>query len=260
MSSISEKRIGIVGPGKVGATLAYAFRQRGFAVSVKAKKNLKPSTRRSLRFLGIKVFSESQRFMSNSDIIFICTREKDIFPAYGEIEGFLTKNHFLAHTSASFAARGNLKGMPVFHPYRSFPDAENDFKALEGVLFGISGKGDLRILFKLAKKLGGKPAEIPEKMLPLYHASAVILVEGAVKTVAKASMMLEMTGFEKNQAKEICTDFALKMQKNIQKYGIEASETGPVSRKSQEIIDRHLKEIKKLFPECLQLYKALVQK
>lgn len=260
VSNISETRIGIVGPGKVGATLAFVLRQKGFEVSVKTKKRLNPSLRKSMRGMKIKIFNDPKSFVRESDLIIFCTQEKDLFKAHGEIKKFLTKKHALAHTSASFAAHGELKGMTVFHPYRSFPVIEKDPEALKGTLFGISGNKDLDLLFKLAKKIGGKPKEISEKMLPLYHASAVLLVEGAVKTISKASKMLEISGFEKDQALKICMDFAFLMQKNIQKYGIEISETGPVSRKSKEIISIHFKEIKKRFPECLRLYKVLVQK
>lgn len=258
--NITEKRIGIIGAGKVGATLASVFKKKGFQVSMKTKTTPPRYVSYFLKEMKIQLFRDSGKFAENSDVIIICTQEKDIGGALSEISKFLDKKHLIAHTSASFSANDKIQSVSVFHPFMSFPAVDTGIEDFSGFIFGISCPDKYYNVFsELAKKIGARPVKIREDLLPLYHASAVMLVEGMIKSIKNAAEILEKSGVDRKTALKTCTIFSADIISNIENMGTEKAETGPLARKSEDIIRKHIKALKKHCPEKLALYLTLMK-
>ncbi len=266
MSNITEKGIGFVGAGKVGVTLAFLARRTGLRVSLKAKNPPPSPLRAKIEKHGIFLTQDAGKFLSLSETVIICTSEKDIPAVVSELFKFKEDQHAIAHTSGSLSRSAlneilnNKTEISVFHPYRSFPEIQTDLCSLKGFMVGISSlEKNFKTFSDLAKKLGAEPVPIEDEFLPLYHASAVLLVEAAVKGVSAAVEFLEKSGVEEKKARKFTAGFMKDVLKNIEKNGPAKARTGPAARGETEIFKRHFSAVAEWCPEKLELFKQLLK-
>ena len=261
----SDYKIGIIGPGRVGSTLAHIWSDRDITISIKGRNFTK--TKEKFSLTKIDVFHSVEDLANNSDIVFICTQEKDIQQVVSEVNTCLNSSQILVHTSGSLK-RDILKfdkntryQTAVFHPYFSFPHDHIDKIRLKKSYIGIVAEDDIKpVLRYLADILGAVPISISENVLPLYHSSATLLCSGIILLNDIARELLVHSGVDRNIASDMVKKFSKEIIKNICEIGIDQSLTGPWERKALQVIESHIESITKTSPENLDVYISLVKK
>lgn len=261
----SDYKIGIIGPGRVGSTLAHIWSDRDITISIKGRNFTK--TKEKFSLTKINVFPSAEDLANNSDIVFICTREKDIHRVVSEVNTYLNSSQILVHTSGSLR-RDILKiekntryQTAVFHPYFSFPHDHVDQSRLKNSYIGIVAENNIKpVLRYLADMLEAVPISISENVLPLYHSSATLLCSGIILLNDIARELLVHSGIDRNIASDMVKKFSKEVIKNIYEIGIDQSLTGPWERKALNVIESHIESITKTSPENLDVYISLVKK
>jgi predicted short-subunit dehydrogenase-like oxidoreductase (DUF2520 family) len=99
----------------------------------------------------------------------------------------------------SLDRNGNATGS--MHPLQTVPSPEQGSAALVGVIYAVSGDPVAASwATELVGKLGGRPVRISDEQKPLYHAAAVIASNYTVVLVDAACRLMELAGFEHQEA------------------------------------------------------------
>ena len=109
-----------------------------------------------------------------------------------------------ASTAAESWSRHGQPGASVasVHPLMTFPTRKR--VALEGVPFAVEADGGIRAkLFRLVRRLGGKPFSIPAEGKVLYHATAVMASPLLVSLASATEEMARLGGLSAREAKAL---------------------------------------------------------
>lgn len=254
-------KIGIIGYGKVGSTLAKIWNENNLTINIYDRNIKNKSSENSINF-----FLSSKEVLENSDIIFLSVQEKYLKNLIINIKDKLNENQILVHLSGAIgldifnSISEYRKKTAIFHPFFSFP--KKNFKAdnLSKTIIGIvANKYIYKYLELLSNILKAEPILIDENMLNLYHASATILSGGIPNLIKTAISFLKTSGVSEETAKKTIIEFAQSIIGNIKEFGIEKATTGPWERKAIDIIYSHIKVIDKYFPHKKDLYIELAK-
>jgi len=131
--------IGIIGAGKVGTTLAIAFKKAGFNVFI-ASRSIHSAEKAAAISGGIS--TSIQRCAEQSDVIFLSVPDSEIENVAKNLKNIVSKEKIVAHLSGAFPSSIleflNAKTCSV-HPLKSFADPLFSAKTLPETLFAIEG-------------------------------------------------------------------------------------------------------------------------
>lgn len=208
--------IGVIGAGRVGATLAAAFRLAGHEVVA--------------------------GFEPAAHLILVAIPD-DALP---EVVAGLPVRHgqIVAHTSGAHGI-GVLRpvvdrgGRPLaLHPAMTFTGTAADLDRLPGVSYGVTAPDDLRAMAtRLVADLGGVPEWIAEDQRALYHAALAHGANHLVTLVNEAADRLRDAGVRRPE--KVLAPLLDAALHNALKLGDEAL-TGPVSRGDAGTVARHV--------------------
>ena len=131
--------------------------------------------------------------------------------------------------------------------------------SLDGVLFGVEAEPAVRRkLFKLVRKLGGKPFAIPSKNKALYHAATTLASPLLVSALSTALAAARKAGLSTREAKSLIEPLAKATVRNFFERGAEKSFSGPFARGDAPTIDLHLRALAR-HPILAGVYRALAR-
>lgn len=265
LTSTMTKTIAVVGAGRVGQTLARAWRKRGYrigAVVTRRASRAKAAT----RFIGGgQPQAGLGEDIGDARLIFIATPDRQVALAARALarkrkswrgcvvlqaSGALSSRE-LAPLARRGAAVGSLHPLyPFPRPLRTFP---------RGVVFGIEGDRRARQqAIALARALQGQPMEVRSTEKALYHAAAA-LVAGHLLTLADLGVRaLERAGVRKSRARRVLVPLAQATLACYARWGGRAW-TGPLERGDVETVRRHLRALRHLPRGYANAYVALAQ-
>lgn len=211
----------IVGPGRLGRTLATWLPEVGHAVTLCGRGDPVPV----------------------ADVIWLTVPDR----ALAEVAGALpVRDTPVLHASGSATTdvlaphpeRGSL------HPLMTFPGPEIAVPARSGLPAALDGTpGALAIAEQLATDLGFRSFRVPGDRR-LYHAAAVIAGNFATVLLAEASRALVAAGVAPADAPGILAPLALTSLRNAADVGARTGDpglalTGPVARGDDAVLDAH---------------------
>ncbi len=178
-------KIGIIGAGKVGTSLAAVLKRKGFhiiGVSDTAEASLKTAE----RYLGKDVLytQNNMDVVGAADAIAITTQDRVIQDVAAEINAKAERldKKLIFHTSgadpSSVLMPLNEKGafLGSLHPLQTFPDIDSAIGVLQDTCIFVEGDKDaVPLLRHLGDHIGAKVYTIAGKDKVLYHLSAVFV-------------------------------------------------------------------------------------
>ena len=236
-SPSSPLRVGIVGPGRVGAALARALRDAGVDVDGPLGRGERPE---------------------RCDAIVLCVPDAEI-PAAAEI--VTAAAPFVGHTSGAtpLAALAHA-GVPAFglHPLQSFAHPGVPFDRAGAAVAGSTPEA---LLFapQLAERLGLKPFEIDDEGRAAYHAAASVASNLLVTLESSAETIAAGAGLGSGDARELLMPLVRQTVENVAELGPEAALTGPIARGDEATVEAQRAAVEAAAPQLLELFDELVR-
>ncbi|MEO7042962.1 MAG: Rossmann-like and DUF2520 domain-containing protein [Gemmatimonadaceae bacterium] len=258
-----SERVFIIGAGKVGRGLAYAF--RSVALQVLGVHARSPRD-------GATTSGPYPRVMSEANVVIIAVSDvalndvcRGLAVAAKEKSSPLTRGTIVLHTSGTVTppALDELRaaGFPcgTFHPLAPFSTAERGAAALHDGWVGIDGDPvACSTARRLAAAIGARTVNIPVNGKAVYHAAAVMASNFPVVLAALAAKLLAESGMEVHAAEQVVQRLMAGAVGNLEYGSPREVLTGPAARGDTESIASHRAALS-YDPQTLAVYDALTR-
>ena len=257
-------RVGVVGAGRVGSTLAAALARAGHEiVAVSAVSDT--SVRRARRNLPGVAIRPPPEVVAAADLVLL-TVPDDVLPGLvtglaatgAALEGRLVAHASGRHGLAVLEPAVRAGALPLaLHPVMTFTGRPDDLDRLAGISFGVTAPDSLRLAAEaLVVEMGGEPVFIAEERRGLYHAALASAANHLVTLVVQAAGLLREAGVDEparmlGPLLEAALDNALELG--------DAALTGPVARGDADTVASHVRALRAAAPEALPAYLALAR-
>ena len=260
MSSLDQNsRIGFIGAGTVGKTLAVVLSRHGYPVVAAASRS--PASAQALAELvpGCVAYPSPDEVAGASDVVFI-TSPDDAIP---RIAAGITWRPGQAVVHCSGAAsldvfdpaesQGALPG--TFHPLQAFSSVDNGIESIPGTTFGIEGDPEMReYLGDMARAIGGNPIFLRAEDKALYHLSGVMMGNLLTALAATAAQLWEELGMERADGVKALVPMMRQVSINLESSGVPGAVAGPYVRGDIGTVRKHLEALHTRAPDVLPLY------
>jgi predicted short-subunit dehydrogenase-like oxidoreductase (DUF2520 family) len=232
------RRVSVVGPGRLGRSIAAAFEVAGIEV-------LGPVGR--------------GQDVPRADAVLLCVPDAEIPSAAAAAAGAAP---LVGHTSgatplgALVPAGGERFGL---HPLQTFAGHEGpDHFAGAGCAVAGSTGPALAAARALALAIGLLPFELADEHRAAYHAAASIASNFLVTLEATAERVAAGAGLEGDQARALLAPLVRATVENWAEQGPARALTGPVARGDAETVARQRQAVAEAADELLPLFDAMV--
>lgn len=248
-------RIGFIGSGKVGTSMAKYLYNNGFTISGFYSRTL-DSTVSSAAFINeqCQAFSSLNKLVIDSDIIFITTSDSAITTVCNEIYSLADRGAInisgktVSHTSGALSSEilSPLKefGAKTASVHMLIPvnDKFSSFDKFSSAFFTIEGE-DTEDVKKVLKKCGNRFIMINHEAKVKYHAAAVFASNFIVALSHQACSLLTQCGFTYDDALSALTPLIVSNTQNIISAGPQSALTGPVARGDFKTVQAHIEAL-----------------
>jgi predicted short-subunit dehydrogenase-like oxidoreductase (DUF2520 family) len=255
-----ERSIDIVGAGRLGAFLAAALRNCGFAIGEIIARDL-PSSLRQARSVAAKVGARAVTANAaslNSSILWFCVPDREILRAAAALKGRLrfnaAANRF--HTCFAFHSSGALLsdeleplrkiGIKVasVHPLMTFVRGARP--SLSDVPFAIEGDSEARrVANQIVRKLGGESLALASSSKANYHAWATMSSPLLLAFLVTLEEAAKSAGLTRAQARRMSLPIVRQTVLNYSKLGSARSFSGPFVRGDAQVVAKHMAALEK---------------
>jgi predicted short-subunit dehydrogenase-like oxidoreductase (DUF2520 family) len=264
-------RFCLIGPGRLGSTLAVALEAVGFAVTAvvgRADPTAAPAERPPRLPLAEAVKRADVLWLTVPDdqIGAVATRaaaalSADRAAAPGAEPIALTAIHSSGLGSLALLVPLARLGVHTLslHPLQTFAAGEPTADALAGVPIAVTAAAaDEPFGFALAEALGGKPFALLDENKPLYHLAATVASNLFVALESEAgALMGAATGGGCDEGVGLLTRLVETTAANLRADGPSRALTGPVARGDAGTVRAHLALLDARAPRLAAAYRAL---
>ncbi len=247
-STLSAKdlgRIAVIGPGRLGASLARGLAEAGHDVAAVAGR--RPGAAESLaRRLGSGVVAVSAPdAVARCDLVFLTVPDAAIRPLAAELpwragQGAVHCSGALGLDVLAPAVEAGASA-GCLHPLQSFASSDGEPERFRGAVCGVEGAPPLgERLERIVAGLGATSVRLEGVDRARYHAAAVFASNYAVATVAAAVRAWVAAGLPPEQASEALAPLLLGAAGNVAERDLPQALTGPVARGDVDTVERHL--------------------
>jgi predicted short-subunit dehydrogenase-like oxidoreductase (DUF2520 family) len=258
----TKPKIGFIGAGRVGTTLAMSLQAAGYPVVAVASRSLASAEALVRRVPGCRAYESSQAVIDASDLVFLTTPDdviRDVAESLRWRSGVA-----VVHTSGS-ASRELLEvaqrqgcATGSLHPLFPFADINLAVANLPGSVFAVEAEGEMRaLLLTIVADLRGIPMELNAEDKALYHASAAYAASYVVTLLKLATDIWRSFGWERGDALRALLPTLRGTVSNLENVGIPGALTGPISRGDAGTVRRNLAAVRERSPEQVAIYEAL---
>jgi predicted short-subunit dehydrogenase-like oxidoreductase (DUF2520 family) len=257
-----QLRIGVIGAGRLGASLAVALARAGYHLTAVAGRD--PAAAERLAGAmgpGVLAAPSPAGLLANADLVFLTVPD-------AAIEGLSAAlpwepGHMAVHCSgalgldALLAASRAGAATGCFHPLQSFPSREPEPARFRGIVCGVEGREPLGGLLEgIAGDLGAGVVRLEGIDRAVYHAAAVLASNCLVGLAAAASRAWALAGLPPESARAALGPLLLAVARNINAVSLEEALTGPVARGDVATVEAHLAALAR-DPALAALYREL---
>ena len=240
----AKPAIAVLGPGRLGRTLAAALAGAGYRV----------------RLASSRVVEEAQDAADASDVAFLTVPDGAIAGVAAVVEW--RPGQLVAHCSGSrgleVLAVAEQSGALIgcLHPLQSFPPDPAP-ERFAGITCGIEGQSPAdAILEGIAAALGARTVRLAGVDRALYHAAAVLIANDAVALASAATRAWTLAGLPETAARGALAPLLLGAAQSIATLPLAEALTGPIARGDVATVERHLGALAR-DPTLAALYRAL---
>ncbi|GAA1754129.1 Rossmann-like and DUF2520 domain-containing protein [Luedemannella helvata] len=257
--------VGIIGAGRVGATLGAALIRAGHRVVSAAAVSV-ASRDRIRSYLPDAEIRPADTVADGVDLLLLAVPDDALAGLVAGLTeaGAIRPGLVVAHTSgahgtAVLAPATAAGARPLaLHPAMTFTGRAEDLDRLAGISFGVTAPADVRPLAtRLVADLGGVPEWIDEADRPLYHAALAHGANHLVTLVNEAMDRLRDAGVL--HPERVLAPLLRAALDNTLSYG-DAALTGPVARGDAGTLAGHLAVLRQTAPESVPAYVALARR
>lgn len=257
------KRIGIIGLGRVGTSLALFLHKLGYTVKVFSRQGRKDRPE-SIKHLQVE-FVSLENLALDAEVIIIATPDSVIRETVDTLAALPESARAVLHMSGALSSEvlSPLKNRGLLtaslHPLQSFASVEQAIKNLPGSYFTFEGDPELqRWAGEIVEKMGGILKVLPspgEKYI--YHAGACIVSNYLVALAHLGIECLKEAGFTAEEGREALLPLMMGTMNNIRGLSPGQALTGPISRGDTPVVRDHLAGLKERLPHIEKPYRAL---
>jgi predicted short-subunit dehydrogenase-like oxidoreductase (DUF2520 family) len=257
-----DSRIGFIGAGAVGGSLAVALSRKAYRVVAVASRSLSSAESVAGRVAGCEPRETGQEVVDAADVVFLTTPDDAIRPVASSVSW--RPGQAAVHCSGAGsldvldpvaeqrAARG------AFHPLQQFSDIDNGSKSFPGITFGIEADRQLRgFLEEAARSIGGHPVFLRPEDKPLYHITGVMMGNLLSTFVASAAGVWDAFGMTRAQGLGALLPMMRQVAANLESMGLPNAVSGPYVRGDIGTVRKHLAALEVGAPDVLPLYREL---
>ena len=256
-------RIGVVGPGRAGTTVAAACVRAGMSVVAVAGGGDVSRGRFAATIAGARVVQVSE-LPSMADLVVVAVPDR----AIGEVvdamvvAGSLDERHRLVHLAGAQGCaplrRAGLAGARIAacHPAMTMPATRIDPDVLVGAAWAVTVPrgADASWAHQWVEGLGGQPFAVAESARVNYHAALTIGSNAVGAAVATARQLLLAAGVDRPEA--FLDPLVAASIGNVLRDGASAL-TGPVVRGDGDTVAAHLAQLAADAPLLADAYRHL---
>jgi predicted short-subunit dehydrogenase-like oxidoreductase (DUF2520 family) len=210
----------------------------------------------------------NKNILENSNIIFICTQDDKIKRSVKKILLLKVnlKGKIFAHTSGALSSDElhalKAKGAAIasFHPVQTFElKAKRNDHRFKNIYIAIEGDTSAKkTLSGISRKINSVPFFINKNFKTLHHICCVISSNYLITNLSFIrDIYIRKNGFKNLNFFNIYIPLIYQTLSNIKVKGIEGSLTGPIARNDLKTLEKHISELKKLYPEINDYYKFI---
>jgi predicted short-subunit dehydrogenase-like oxidoreductase (DUF2520 family) len=260
-------RVGIIGAGKLGCSMAIGLSKIGFEVAGIYSKSYDSALELN-KILFTKLENSLYATVKNSELVFVTTPDNTISQVADDVANLIIgeniKGKYFFHCSGSLTSDVlepiRLAGgfTASLHPIQTFADRLNGWKGLFGIYFGYEGEVRAKdTANEIVKAFNGTLLTIGKADKPLYHAAACILSNYLVTLSYVSGKLFDEIGIDPGIGFKAFSPLVKQTIENISTSGSVKSLTGPISRGDFDVIEKHIKGLTQRVPEVLEVYKVL---
>jgi len=264
--SIPDQSLAIIGPGRVGTTIAIAAQKAGYTLKAIAGRD-KDKTELAAKAIGdAKVLTLDNQPIEAS-IILLTVPDDAIESVCNELSQnkVFTPGQIVAHCSGALSSEVLAKARDICgakiasaHPLQTFSTAQSSIDFIPGTFWFCEGEATaVAALSSMIESIGGIPKIIATDKKVLYHCSSVIACNYLVSLMDIALTTAEAAGLDPQLAWQALSPLIQKTITNIDQLGTSGALTGPIARGDVNTIKMHLNALNKTDPKLAQLYKQL---
>ena len=252
-----NSKIGIIGSGFVGGSLAVALSRVGYNVIAASSRRFVSAEALAQRIEGCKAFVNSQEVIDVSDVVFLTTPD-DLIKSISE--GLLWRNkQAVIHCSgaASLDVFDHLENVTpgAFHPLQAFMSIDEGSESFSGITFGIEGGEEIAsFLEEMAKNLNAHPVFLTSEDKALYHMSGVMLGGLLTEYAAITTQLWEDIGRSRSDGIRALLPMMRQVANNLERFGLPEAVAGPYARGDVGTVRKHLEALRKRKPELMAFY------
>ena len=252
--------MGILGAGRLGASLAQALDRAGHRLEAVASRNASRARELAASLSGARAAS-AEELVGACDLVFATVPDGALPRVAAELDW--RRGQSVVHTSGALgldvwapaAERGALPG--CLHPLQSFPSLGGEPERFRGIHCGIEAGGSLGPrLERLTRSLGAAPLRLEGVDRAAYHAAAVLASNCVVGLAAAAARVWERAGLPSEAAREALAPLLRGATDALARLPLPEALSGPVARADVATVERHLAALADA-PDLLALYRAL---
>jgi predicted short-subunit dehydrogenase-like oxidoreductase (DUF2520 family) len=257
-----DKKIVIIGTGKVGTAMGYLLKSAGYdVVAVAASSDTSVSS--AIKYTGGKGYTDPSKAAAEGECIFITTTDDVIKPVCDAItrDGAIGPGNIVVHMSGAGgldlleSARASGAFVASIHPIQTFATIDSAIEIIPGTSFGITAQEEIKDwCFQIVKDLGGIPFLIAEKDKPLYHAAACIASNYLCTLMNIVVDIYQSIGLSREESIQAFWPLVLGTIKNIPIHGTAKALTGPIARGDTRTVEKHAAAFRQKLPDLLGFY------
>jgi predicted short-subunit dehydrogenase-like oxidoreductase (DUF2520 family) len=267
MNATAPPRLNLIGPGRLGRTLARLWAQAGrFEIGDVIGRNA-ANVDQAIAFIGAGRVAtwHDIRPAAFSLIASPDDRLDDVVAALAQSRT-LRAGDVVFHCSGALASerlaplRGQGARVASVHPIKSFAQPESAVASFAGTVCGC--EGDPEALLALAPHfdaIGAVRIAIDPARKLLYHAGAVLACNHLVALMEGALTSMEAAGLPRGLAWSALNPLIAGALSNIGDVGTASALTGPVRRGDRDIVLAEIEATSALDADVGRVYRALSQ-
>lgn len=230
----------LVGPGRVGRSLAAALGKSGLEVELRGRSD-------GLEGLGGR-------------IVLLCLPDDGIAPLADRIGKSPAPPRLLGHSSGATAldslGGAGAEGVFSVHPLQTVPDGSTDLAGSPAAIAGSSPES-LEIAGEIARMAGMRSFEVSEADRAVYHTAASIASNFLI-TLEQTSAEL-LGGIAVENPRQVLEPLVRRSLDNWFDHGPSAL-TGPIARGDEATVEAHRRALSQRRPDLLAVYDALAER
>lgn len=262
---MSLTRLSVIGPGKVGRTLARLFHENGvFEIGGLVSQSVE-TAQDAAEFIGA---GQAKSDPAEADVILVAVPDPALSGALTRLAlRDLKPGTIIAHTSGALGPEvfAPLAGQKVrcvcAHPVKAFSDPARSVSTFAGTMITLQGEASARdVLGAAFSTIGGQTLALADDTdRTLYHAAIVFMANHLPTLIHAGIATFAHVGISRDNGLAIAGPILRDTLAAVLEKGPAAALTGPVARGDAETVSRHLESLKAVDDDLAMLYAALAR-